>query len=225
MRSRAVRATLAAFVFGVVVVLILAATDQRHLAFSLAVRASEPGVEVRPGQEACQRDVEVEEPFDSVTILPAAFYHPVPRLELRVLDRASRRTVATGLLGDGHPENKPTTIRLNPAIGKGRPVDVCFRNRGAWRVALFSGPGTDNVPSFATLDGRFIQSDLVIDFVRSKPRTTLSMIPDVFRRAALFHPSWVGAWTFWLLAAVLVLGVPVALVRAVRAAVEDERSG
>jgi hypothetical protein len=225
MRSRAVRATLGAFLFGVVVVLILAATDERHLAFSLAVRASEPGVEVRPGQEACQRDIDVEEPFDSVTILPAAFYHPVPRLQVSVLDRASHRTIATGRLPDGHPENKATTIRLRPAIPKGRRVDVCFRNVGAWRVALFSGPGGDDEQSFGTRDGRFLESDIVIDFVRSKPRTTLSMIPDIFRRAALFHPSWVGAWTFWVLAAVLVLGVPAALVPAVRAAVEDERSG
>jgi hypothetical protein len=223
MRSRAVRATLLAFAFGVVVVLILAATDQRHLAFSLAVRASEPGVEVQPGHEACQRDVDVEEPFDSVTILPAAFFHPVPRLQLRVIDRASHRIIASGLLGDGHPENKPTTIRLAPGVGKGRRVDVCFRNAGAWKVALFSGPAPDNEPSFGTLDGRYIQSDIVIDFVRSKPRTTLSMIPDVFRRAALFHPSWVGAWTFWLLAAVLVFAVPVALVKAVRAAAQNDR--
>jgi hypothetical protein len=226
MHRRAATATLVAFLLGVAVVLLLAATDQRHLAFSLAVRASEPGVEVQPGQEACQRDVDVEEPFDSVTILPAAFFHPVPRLELRVLDRESRRTVATGLLGDGYPENKATTIRLHPAIPRGRRVDVCFRNAGAWKVAFFSGPGQDNETSFGTLDGRFIQSDIVIDFVRSKPRRTLSMIPDIFRRAALFHPSWVGAWTFWVLAVLLVVAVPAALVGAVRAAAQkDEPPG
>jgi hypothetical protein len=223
MPNRAAKVTLIAFFLGVALVLILAAADQRHLAFSLAVRASEPGVEIQPAHEACQRDIDVEEPFDSVTILPAAFFHPVPRLELRVLDRATHRTVATGLLGDGHPENRATTIRLRPEIPRGRRMDVCFRNAGAWKVALFSGPGHDNETSFGTLDGRFFQSDIVIDFVRSKPRTTLSMVPDVFRRAALFHPSWVGAWTFWLLAAVLVLGVPAALVRAVRATAPGER--
>lgn len=222
MRSRAARATLAAFVAGVVVLLLVAATDERHLAFSLAVRASEPGVGVLPGQEACQRDVDVEQAFDSLTILPAAYLMPVPRLDARVLDRASGRLLAAGVLPDGHPENKATTIKLDRGVPKGGRVDVCLRNAGVRKVALFSGPGTDNEPSFATLDGRFIQSDVLIDFVRSKPRTTLSLIPEIFRRAALFHPAWVGAWTFWLLAALLLVGVPVALVAAVRSASERE---
>jgi hypothetical protein len=222
MPRRAVAATLAAFLAGVLTVVLLAATDERHLAFSLAVRPATPGVEVRPGHEACQRDVDVEESFDSLTVLPAAFYHPVPRLALRVVDRATRRTVATGLLHDGHPENRPTTIYLGARVPKGRPVDVCFRNRGAWRLAFFSAPASDNEPSFATLDGRYVDSDIVVDFLRHPPRTTLSMVPDVFRRAALFHPSWVGAWTFWLLLAVLVVGVPAALAGSVRAAARGE---
>ena len=222
MRSRAALAALVACAAGVAIVLLCAATDQRHLAFSLAVRPSEPGVEAQPGQEACQRDVDVEEPFDSVTILPAAFFHPVPRLRVRVLDRRTRAQVAGATLGDGHPENKPTTIRLDRTVRKGRPIDVCFRNLGAWKLAFFSGPASDNEPSFGTLDGKFIHSDVLIDFVRSKPRTTLDMVPDIFRRASLFHPSWVGAWTFWLLSAVLVLLVPAALVGAVRAADRSE---
>jgi hypothetical protein len=225
MRSRAALAALAACAAGLVVVLLAAAADERHLAFSLAVRPSEPGVEALPGQEACQRDVDVEEPFDSLTVIPAAFFHPVPRLVVRVSAPAHGPLVAAGVLGDGHPENKPTTIELNRTVPRGSRVDVCFRNLGAWKLAFFSGPGTDNEPSFATLDGRYIRSDILIDFLRSKPRTTLDMVPDVFRRATLFHPGWVGAWTFWLLSAVLVLLVPLALAGAARAAVRDEPPG
>jgi hypothetical protein len=44
----------------------------------------------------------------------------------------------------------------------------------------------------------------------------------VFERAALFRPGWVGAWTFWLLLAALVIGVPTLLGRALRAALEEE---
>jgi hypothetical protein len=202
----------------VALVLILAAADQRHLAFSLAVRASEPGVIVPPGHEACQRDVDVEEPFDSLTILPAAFFHPVPRLVVTVFDRASGTLAAAGELGDGHPENKPTTIELSRSVRRGSRVDVCFRNLGRWKLAFFSGPGTDNEPSFATLDGRYIRSDILIDFLRSKPRTTLDMVPDIFRRATLFHPRWVGTWTFWLLAALLAVAVPLLCALALRRA-------
>jgi hypothetical protein len=225
MRSRAVLATVAACIAGVLVVLACAAADERHLAFSLGVRPSEPGIEALPGQEACQRDVDVEEPFDSVTILPAAFFHPVPRLRVRVRDRARRAQLATATLGDGHPENRPTTIRLDRTVPKGARVDVCFRNLGAWKLAFFSGPATDNEPSFATLDGRFVAKDVLIDFVRSRPRTTFAMVPDVFARATRFHPRWVGTWTFWLFTVVLAAGVPAALAGAVRAASRDEPPG
>jgi len=42
----------------------------------------------------------------------------------------------------------------------------------------------------------------------------LTALPDVFERAALWHPGWVGPWTFWLLLALVLGGVPLLLWRA-----------
>jgi hypothetical protein len=36
----------------------------------------------------------------------------------------------------------------------------------------------------------------------------------VFQRASLFRPGFVGAWTYWVLAALMVLAVPALLWRA-----------
>ena len=218
MRSRGVRAVLLAFLAGVVTLLVVAATDQRELAFSLAVRASEPGILLQSGQEACQHDIDVEVPFDRVTLLLATYFQPGPRLEFRVLDHSSGTVVATGVLPDGYPDSKISGATLSRLVPTGRHVDICMKDVGPRRVALFSGPGTDNEPSYATLDGRPIQFDILIDFIRPHRRSALSLIPDMFDRAALFHPRWVGAWTFWLLAAVLLVAVPALLCRAVRAA-------
>ncbi len=45
----------------------------------------------------------------------------------------------------------------------------------------------------------------------------LSALGDAFERAALFHPSWVSAALLWVLAVLLVAGLPVALLMALRA--------
>ena len=222
MRSRAVRGVLLAFLVGVVALVIVTVTDRRHMAFSLAVRPAMPGVVVQPGHVACQRRIDVEESFDSITILPAAYYHPVPRLSVVVRDHTTGRTLASGFLGDGHPENRITPIRIRPAVAKGGSIDLCIRDVGRWKVGLFSSGPNDNEPSYATLDGHVQAADILIEFQRP-PRTALSLVPDIFRRAALFHPSWVGAWTFWVLFGVLLLVVPALLSLAVRAATRQPR--
>jgi hypothetical protein len=225
MSSRAARAALAAFLVGVLGLLVAAVTDKRHLAFSLAVRPSQPGILIQAGQQVCQRGIDVEEPFDSVSLLLATYFQPGPRLELRVTDDRGGRALASGVLPDGYPDSKVSVTKLDRTVPAGGRATLCVRNTGARKVALFSGPFTDNAPSRGAIDGRYISYDLLVDFVRSKPRSTLSLIPDVFQRASLFHPAWVGAWTFWVLAGLLLLGVPVLLGRALVSAERDEGAG
>jgi hypothetical protein len=222
MSSRAVRAALIAFLVGVLALLVAAVTDKRHLAFSLAVRASQPGILIQSGQRVCQRNIDVEEPFDSVSLLLATYFQPGPRLEMRVSDDRSGRTLATGVLPDGYPDSKVSVTKLDRTVPAAGRATLCVRNTGARKVAMFSGPYSDNEPSSGAIDGRYIAYDLLVEFVRSKPRSTLSLIPDVFQRASLFHPAWVGPWTFWVLAALLLVGVPLLLVRALAAAEAGE---
>jgi hypothetical protein len=222
MSSRAVRAALVAFVLGVLGLLVAAVTDKRHLAFSLAVRPSQPGILIQAGQEICQRDIDVEEPFDEVSLLLATYFQPGPRLDLRVTDTRTGRLLSAGVLPDGYPDSKVSVAELRGTVPAGGRATLCVRNAGTRKVALFSGPGTDNEPSFGAIDGRYIDSDLLAEFVRSKPRSTLDLIPDVFQRASLFHPAWVGAWTFWALAGLLLVGVPLLLTRALAAAEAEE---
>lgn len=222
MSSRAARALLAAFLAGLLGLLVAAVTDKRHLAFSLAVRPSQPGILIQPGQRICQRGIDVEQRFDSVSLLLATYFQPGPRLEMRVTGDRGGRLLASGVLPDGYPDGKVSVTKLDRTVPQGGRATLCVRNSGARKVALFSGPWSDNVPSSGAIDDRYISYDLLADFVRSKPRSTLASIPEVFRRAALFHPELVGAWTFWALAVLLLVGVPVLLGRALSAA---ERSG
>jgi hypothetical protein len=221
MSSRAARAALAVFLVGVVGLLVAAVTDKRHLAFSLAVRPSQPGILIQAGQEVCQRGIDVEQPFDSVSLLLATYFEPGPRLEMRVSD-PSGRLLSWGVLPDGYPDGKVSVAKLSRTVPAGGRATLCVRDTGTRKVALFSGPYSDNAPSSGAIDGRYISYDLLVDFVRSKPRSTLSLIPDIFQRASLFHPSWVGAWTFWALAALLLVGVPLLLLRALSSAEHED---
>ena len=47
--------------------------------------------------------------------------------------------------------------------------------------------------------------------------TLLGSLSTAFSRAAIFRPDWVGAWTFWLLLALLACTLPLAGVAIVRA--------
>ena len=61
-------------------------------------------------------------------------------------------------------------------------------------------------------------------FVAEPAPTMLSLVPDAVDRSALFKPGWYGEWTTWLLAAAVLLLVPLALSRALSAAYASERS-
>ena len=53
------------------------------------------------------------------------------------------------------------------------------------------------------------------------PQSLFSMLPTIFRRAMLFRPTWVGAWTFWLLAAAVLGAFALGAVAVARASSAD----
>jgi hypothetical protein len=58
---------------------------------------------------------------------------------------------------------------------------------------------------------RPIDTDLTLVFLRERRRSALALVPVMFEHASRFHPGWVGPWTFWLLAALVVGAVPLLL--------------
>jgi hypothetical protein len=68
------------------------------------------------------------------------------------------------------------------------------------------------------------RSALALLFLREHPRSLLSLVPTIFRRASLFRPGWVGPWTYWLLSAALLGAFGLAGVAVTRAARSDETS-
>jgi hypothetical protein len=62
---------------------------------------------------------------------------------------------------------------------------------------------------------------LSLRFLRGHPRPVLSQVPLIIDRAALFRPGPVGPWTFWLLALLVAVAVPLLLAHALRRALKE----
>jgi hypothetical protein len=220
MRRPAVAILLAACALAVAALAAGAATDERALAFNLGVQPEGPVAALEPGRRACQRGIGVPARFDAVELLLGTYARPGPALAVTV-HRPGGQAIGAGKLPAGARDNQPASVRVTPAVSAGEPVDVCVRNDGDRRVALYGG-GAAWSPSVAFAGGREVRGDLRMRFFRSEPRSVLSLVPDMFERAALFRPDPIGAWSFWALLAGVAVGVPLLLAGALRAALSTD---
>jgi hypothetical protein len=205
---------------GFVGLLFLAAADRRGFRLGLN---TETVVMVAPGQEACRTLIRPPQAgANQVTFWArgASTDRSVPPITVRVRKGRESQLLAIARLPAGHAG--PRHARLRGSVAGGRKVAACFTNAGVVSLLLTPRPGTPTRVVPARLTERTDNVDVALELTRAPERSLLSELPDVFERAALFRPGWVGAWTFWLLLAALVIGVPTLLGRALRAALEEE---
>lgn len=216
MRSWAVVSFLVVALAGVGVLLVTAAGDERDQAFTLGVAPGLPTPELPPGAEACQTPVAVAEPFDGVRVQVGTYKRPGAPLAVTVRTPDGDRVLAAGRVAGGYPDVSQLTASLDATVAAGQRVAVCVRNLGRRKLALYGGPELAAPGSTVEVDGRDRRTDLMLVFTR-KPRSLLSQVPEVFERASLFRPVWIGPWAYWLLVTFLVLVVPALLARALAA--------
>lgn len=213
-RRPAVIAFAAVFVLGVVGLLAVAALDERRLAFTLGVQPAQVAAVLQPGVTACQGPIDVPADARTVRFEVGTFGAPGPRLQ--VFTRTAGGITGRASVPAGYADR--ATVAASPGgIVAGRRIALCVRNAGRRQVSLWGGVAGAARTSTARLDGRDAATDLALVFERSESRSMLAALGDAFERAALFHPSWVSAGLLWVLAALLVLGLPVALLMALRA--------
>lgn len=222
MRSRGAAAFAASAAIGILGVALVAGSDERDLAFTLGVAPSTEAARLVPDAVACQKPIDVSEPFTGVRFRLGPARRPTPPLELTVQRLPARATVARGTLVGAQRGLSEQSIAIDRTVAAGQRVAVCLRNTGTRPVALLGNAELAARTSYAEVDGERKATDLALVFTRDS-RSALAQIPEMFERAALFRPAWVGAWTFWLLAALVLLAVPALLARAVAGASRDER--
>jgi len=198
--------------------------DRRDLAFTLGVPSYYVTAPLAPGHEVCQTPVLVSTAFTAVDFQVDTRRTPGSRLAVTVLRLPGRRSLGHGVLPAGYGGTVRHAVRVGH-VPAGGEIAVCIRNAGRWWAGIYGGPGITSRTSGERLDGGPTTADLDLRFRRA-PRSTLAMVPEMARRAALFRGSWIGPWTYWALLACVLLAVPALIARALaRAAAEDEMPG
>lgn len=195
------------------------ATEEREAVYGLGVPSFTVAAKLEAGKRTCQEPIELPVKANSVVFPVATDGRPGEPLDVTVRT-ASGRVLGAGSVAPGYLDGTPQTARLSRAVGPASRVAVCIRNDGEQPVFVY---GSENVTSSGTItDGAPGGIDLDLRFLSDDPRTFAEDLPDAFARAALFRPGWVGAWVYWVLLALLVLGAPLLLALALARAARDD---
>ena len=214
-RRRAVIAFAVAFALGVAGLLVVAALDDRRLAFTLGVQPTQVAAVLEPGDTACQGPLDVPARAAQVSFPVGTFRAPGPQLQ--VLVRTPEGVAGRAPVPAGYADNSVVSARPG-GVEPDTRIAVCVRNTGRRKVALYGGAPQAARTSRLVVNGRNAGTDLTLVFERAESRSFLSALGDALDRAALFHPSWVSAGLLWVLAALLVTALPAALAAALASA-------
>src|SRR5215218_3484681 len=220
---RSARLVIAGLTAAAVLALAVVAVAQRtSLAFTLGVARAAVVARLGPGEEACQRPIDVPSgaAFDRVALAVGTSGRPGPPLRLTVRAARGGGVLAAGALRGGYPDverRRVTRVRLDRTVRAPQRISVCVENGGPRRVGVYGDADLAARTSTAVKDGRPLRRDLSLVFERA-PRSVASEVPAVLDRAALFRFPGLGAWAYVALAVLLVVGGPLLLIRAVHAA-------
>jgi hypothetical protein len=208
MRRSGAAALLVTAAVGLLALVLEASSDKRDLAFTLGVVPTIMAAELPPGKTVCQAPIYVPDAFSRVSFRTGGF--PEQRLTVSVIGIPSGRLLASGRATSSEPS---AALR---EVGAEQKVGVCVRNDGREQVSLFGNAAAASRLSGAIVGKRQLATDVSFVF-RDDRRSMLSRLSDVFERASVFRPGWVGPWLFWSLSALVLLGVPLLLARALQA--------
>jgi hypothetical protein len=224
----------AALAIGLCVLIAGAITTKSRLVNTVGVEPVYPVAPLRTGQEACQGPIGLADPVERLRFNVGTFGKPGPALSVTIRNRATGRVLGEGRVAAGWVDNGTAQDVPVGGVRAGQSVSACVRNLGRERAYLYGnysmgrlgigpiGVTPTSLTSSARLEGQEIPGDISLAFVSEHPRTLLSRLPSAFRHASVFRPAFVGAWTFWLLAALMLVAAPLALGRALSNATHDE---
>jgi hypothetical protein len=193
-------------------------TTRERRAFTLGVASAGPVLTLQPGQEVCQVPIAIPDHdagFDRVAFVLGTRSLPVD-VTVAALTGA---VVGRGRLQAGHAGGAQSV-----AVGRvttTKPLRVCLRDAGTGRLVFYGNGDAASRTSTAAIDGKPVHTDISLVFERAEPRSALSLVPAFFARVSLWRATWVGAWTYWLLGAVVLFAVPALLAFTLRSALRE----
>jgi hypothetical protein len=175
---------------------------------------------VAPSQTACEGPITSSHAFRRVGVWTGATTGTATGI-VEIEAAASHRVLASSgemSLDAGVAERTPS---LSRAVAADQPVVVCIAAR---RNSLTVGGSQAAQPGVATTGVVAGEQFSLVLLTGPRSGSLLSWLPTAFTRASLWRPSWMGTWTFWLLAGALLatFGVGVVAVTSAVAADDEE---
>ena len=212
-------------VLGCVALALLASHARRSTAFSLDLHASGVITTIDPQQTGCQGPFNALNGFKGVEVWLGG--EPGPVDTQLVVRRAGRQgpVLAHGHLHFDTYAAATYVVPLSGSIPAGTEVSVCLRDTGTNAISPLGSPGNASTGYFFVGNKPVIVSGGVHMgaqmLMHDAPHSLLSQTSTIFSRASLFKTTWLGPWTFWMLAGLLAAGF-VGLGFAVAAAARDD---
>jgi hypothetical protein len=221
MSRRALIAFVAVFAVGLVALVITAALERKSEAFTLGVIPAAGIARLGSDDELCQKPIDVIDSFERVRLQLGTFARPGQPFVVEVRDARGGRSIARARVDGGYSDNAVQTVTLSRTVPKGPRIAVCVRNLGDRPIAPYGNSGLSNRTSAAYQNGRRIEGDITITFIRAEPARVLGLVPSIVDRASRFHGAWGSPATYWVLLVLLLVGPASVLALAVRAAFRD----
>jgi hypothetical protein len=206
------RLTLAAFlavlVFGGAGLLLAGLTQRRGTVLAAEVQATSIVAVLGPGGLVCQGPVTPAHPVRTLTLWTERRLFP-DTLTALIRQGPGNRLVARAPLAFDHslpavPYGSAAQARLPRTLPGEKPYRLCVRADADVNIL---GASASTSSGQLRIGGR--ESGLAMAFVFGSPHpgTVLGELSSIVERAALFRPGWVGAWTFWALAALFIAAI------------------
>ena len=176
-------------------------------------------VGVSPGQEACFGDAAIESHSDVALVRVATGSRPGPPLRARLSGGGWSQTVD---IPGGYADGATVRIPLTPPHGAVL-ARVCLADRGSAPVQFFASADRTLSRAPAEVGGRSTGRSIWFALYERAPESLLSRLGVTAGRIEAFRPGFLGRWLLYLLAAAIMLGMPLAVVAAYgRAVAADE---
>lgn len=171
-------------------------------------------IPLKPDTTACIRGAAIDSHSEVALFQVGTRQKPGVPLEFTVSGEGYRQRVRRS--GD-YEDNEIVSVQIRPPE---RPtsVSICLRNRGDRRVDLYGTGDTSAAPVVADVDGARVQN-FNMSFFEADDATLLQRKRATAERTARFRP--VGPNVVLLLALLVVVAVPAALVAAMALAARD----
>lgn len=206
---------------GLLALAAVAELEHKAEAFTLGVLPGAPVVRLGPDQEICQLPIDVPEQFQAVRLQLGTYFRPGSPYLLEVRGANDETLIARQRVSGGYRDNAVQTIALPSSVREGSEVAVCIHNLGTRAIAPYGNSGVSNRGSAAYLNGRVVEGDMTLVFLRADEASILTLVPSIVERASLFHGAWTSPSAYWLLVAALLVAPALLAAMAVRNAVRD----